>query len=146
MQVPIKKQMITMKNCNFWDVMPYSLVEAYWHLVGIYSLRIHGQKVSTASTTLHIRFQTGVKDVKVCDDHTLIQILCFWTLSRRPVYICKHNVSETGFCLRLQAKRRVFKYKQDGVLHKNRALDDVQKHIFVKRCFFSPPPTKTATA
>jgi hypothetical protein len=35
----------------------------------------------------------------------------FWILSivfslskKRPVYFSKHNVSETGFCLRLQAK------------------------------------------
>jgi hypothetical protein len=41
-----------------------------------------------------------------------IQIFCFWTLSiapffyvkHRPVYISKHNVSETGFCLRLRVK------------------------------------------
>jgi hypothetical protein len=40
-----------------------------------------------------------------------VQILCFWTLSivlplskNHPVYFSKHNVSETGFCLRLQVK------------------------------------------
>jgi hypothetical protein len=40
-----------------------------------------------------------------------VQILCFWTLSivlslskKRPDYFSKHNVSETGFCLRLQVK------------------------------------------
>jgi hypothetical protein len=50
-------------------------------------------------------------DLKVCDEGTLVQILCFWTLSmvlslskNRPVYFWKHNVSKTGFCLRLQVK------------------------------------------
>jgi hypothetical protein len=40
-----------------------------------------------------------------------VQILCFWTLSivlslskHSPVYISKHNVSETGFCLRHHVK------------------------------------------
>jgi hypothetical protein len=49
-------------------------------------------------------------DLKVCDNGTLVQILCFWTLSiilplcktQSCLYILKHNVSETGFCLRLQ--------------------------------------------
>jgi hypothetical protein len=43
--------------------------------------------------------------------HRLVQILDFWTLSivlslskTRPVYFSKHNVSEIGFCLRLQVK------------------------------------------
>jgi hypothetical protein len=42
----------------------------------------------------------------------VVQLLCFWTLSivlslskkRHPVYFSKHNVSETGFCIRLQVK------------------------------------------
>jgi hypothetical protein len=49
------------------------------------------------------------EDLKVCDDGTLVQILCFWTLSivlslfkNYPVYFSKHSVSETGCCLRLQ--------------------------------------------
>jgi hypothetical protein len=83
-RVSIKKQTITMKNCNFRDVMPRSLVEAYWHLVRIYSLHIYDQRVSTASRALHIRFTKGVKGLKVCDDSTLVQILCFWTLSIVP--------------------------------------------------------------
>jgi hypothetical protein len=40
-----------------------------------------------------------------------VQMLCFWTLSiflplskKPPIYITKHNVSETGFCLRFQVK------------------------------------------
>jgi hypothetical protein len=40
-----------------------------------------------------------------------LQILCFWTLSTsclylkcRPVYLSKHNVSDTGFCLHLQVR------------------------------------------
>jgi hypothetical protein len=28
----------------------------------------------------------------------------FLDITRRPVYISKHDVSETGFCLRLQVK------------------------------------------
>jgi hypothetical protein len=49
--------------------------------------------------------------LKVCDDGTAVQILCFRTLSivlslSKTVlfYFSKHNVSETGFCLRLQVK------------------------------------------
>jgi hypothetical protein len=41
----------------------------------------------------------------------MIQILCFWTLSiilslsrNTVVFIFQNNVSETGFCLRLQVK------------------------------------------
>jgi hypothetical protein len=54
-------------------------------------------------------------------------------LNCRPVYILKHNVSETGFYLRLQVKptpedgdriqfpkRCVLKYKQDDILDKSR--------------------------
>jgi hypothetical protein len=51
--------------------------------------------------------QNVIQLLKVCDDGTLAQILCFWTLSivlslskNRPVYFSKH-VSD-GFCLRLQ--------------------------------------------
>jgi hypothetical protein len=40
-----------------------------------------------------------------------VQILCFWTLfivlslsKNCPVYFSKHDVSEIGFCLRLQVK------------------------------------------
>jgi hypothetical protein len=40
-----------------------------------------------------------------------VQILYFWTLSiifslskNRSLYFSKHDVSETGFCLRLQVK------------------------------------------
>jgi hypothetical protein len=54
---------------------------------------------------------TKYHKIKVCDEGTLVKILCFWTLSivlfylkHRPVYISKHNVSETGFCLRLHVK------------------------------------------
>jgi hypothetical protein len=51
-------------------------------------------------------------DLKVCDDGTLVQMLRFFghypsscrSLKRRPVSLSKHNVSETGFCLRLQVK------------------------------------------
>jgi hypothetical protein len=41
----------------------------------------------------------------------LLQVLCFWTFfivlslsKNRPVYFSKHNVSDTGICLRLQVK------------------------------------------
>jgi hypothetical protein len=82
-----------------------------------------------------------------------VQLLCFWTLSivlclskKSPVYFSKHNVSETGYCLRLQVKlthlgpidraspylqclkRCVLKNKQDGFLDKHRTMDNVQKH------------------
>jgi hypothetical protein len=43
--------------------------------------------------------------------NTYVQILSFWTLSvvlslykNRPIYYSEHNVSETGFRLRLQVK------------------------------------------
>jgi hypothetical protein len=48
---------------------------------------------------------------KICDDGTLAQVLCFWTLSivlfsseTPSVFVSKHNVSETGFCLLLQVE------------------------------------------
>jgi hypothetical protein len=49
-------------------------------------------------------------DLTVCGDGTLIQILFFWTLSILVFYgtpscfYIKNNVSETGFCLRLQVE------------------------------------------
>jgi hypothetical protein len=73
----------------------------------------------------------------------------FLDIIQRPVYITKHNVSGTGFCLRLQEKptqaksielvpifgdrtqspkRFVLKHKQGDVLYKNRTMDNVQKH------------------
>jgi hypothetical protein len=53
-----------------------------------------------------------IYDLEVCDDGTLVQILRLCTLTIAlslfkmscPVYISKHNVSETGLCLRLQVK------------------------------------------
>jgi hypothetical protein len=35
------------------------------------------------------------RDVKVCDDGTLIQLLCFWTLSIVLFIFMSHNISET---------------------------------------------------
>jgi hypothetical protein len=53
--------------------------------------------------------------LEVCDDGTLVQILCFWTLyivlslfKSRLVSLSKHSVSETRFCLRLQVKPTQF--------------------------------------
>jgi hypothetical protein len=42
------------------------------------------------------------KDLKVCDDGILIQLLCFWTLSVVLFLLKTHNISETGFSLCLQ--------------------------------------------
>jgi hypothetical protein len=47
------------------------------------------------------------KILKVCDIGTVVQFYVFGDyppslyLKHRPVYFSKHNVSETGFCLRL---------------------------------------------
>jgi hypothetical protein len=86
--------------------------------------------------------------LKVCDGGTLIQILCFWTLfivlfylKHRPVFIIKHNVLVTGFCLRLQVKPSQLdpelvpisgdpesSLQNVAFLNKNRTMDNVQKH------------------
>jgi hypothetical protein len=57
------------------------------------------------------RTERTEKDLKVCDDGTLVQILRVCTLSivlslskNGPIYFSKHSVSETGFCLRLLVK------------------------------------------
>jgi hypothetical protein len=42
-------------------------------------------------------------DAQVCEYDTLIQILCFWSLSI-VLLLFKHNVSKTGFSARLQVK------------------------------------------
>jgi hypothetical protein len=42
--------------------------------------------------------------MKLCDHDTLIQLLCFWTLYIALLLFKKHNVSDTGFSLRLQVK------------------------------------------
>jgi hypothetical protein len=53
----------------------------------------------------HINIYSSRYDLKVCDDGTLVQILCFWKLSISCLYLqCHHNVSKTEFCLRLQVK------------------------------------------
>jgi hypothetical protein len=44
-------------------------------------------------------------------------------LKRSPVYVSKHNVSETGFCLRLQVKPT-----QLGPIDVARTMDNVQKY------------------
>jgi hypothetical protein len=86
-----------------------------------------------------------------------VQILCFGhypssclCLKHHPVYFSKHDVSQTGFCLRLQVKPTqlgpidraspslrtpmpacVLKNKQDVVLDKDKTMDNVQNTIFV---------------
>jgi hypothetical protein len=54
---------------------------------------------------------TSIPWSKICEDGTLIQILCFWALSivlllskAPPCFYLKTQRSETGFCLRLQVK------------------------------------------
>jgi hypothetical protein len=65
-------------------------------------------------------------------------------LKHCAVYFSKHNISETGVCLHLQVKPTqlgpkdgnriqspkgcVLKNKQDGVLDKDKTMDNVQKH------------------
>jgi hypothetical protein len=51
------------------------------------------------------------QDLKFCEDGTLVQTLCFWTLSivlslskNAVLFILQNNVSEPGFFLRLQVK------------------------------------------
>jgi hypothetical protein len=82
-----------------------------------------------------IQVGSGIEklDLKICDDGTLVQILYFWTLSivlslskkSHHVYFSKHNVSDTGFCLRnvvfCEMNRMAF-------LDKDRTIDNVQKH------------------
>jgi hypothetical protein len=79
----------------------------------------------------------------------LIQVSCFWTLSIVLFLFTTHNVSETGFCLRLEVKLtqsrtidRASNYLWSGtpengdrtqcpkrsVLNKNSTLSIVQKH------------------
>jgi hypothetical protein len=51
------------------------------------------------------RTEIRIYDLSVCDGGTLVQLLCFWTLSIVLSLSKKHRpVSETGFCLRLQGK------------------------------------------
>jgi hypothetical protein len=71
-----------------------------------------------------------------CDDLTVVQILCFSTLSN-VLFLPK-----TSSCLYFKTQgfddwilqsielvgKRVFKYKQDGVLDKKRTMDNAQKH------------------
>jgi hypothetical protein len=81
-----------------------------------------------------------------------MDIIHVLSLSKTPscVYLKTHNVSETGFCLRLQVKptqlgpidraspclslrKAVFLNKNRTVLDKNRTIDNVQKHGKGKR-------------
>jgi hypothetical protein len=65
-------------------------------------------------------------DLKVCDDGTLVQILCFCTLSKTPSCLfCK--TWRFGEWI-LSPKRCVLKNKQDGVFDKDKTMDNVQKH------------------
>jgi hypothetical protein len=45
---------------------------------------------------------SAVKIFKVCDDGILIQLLCYWILSIFLFLFKTHNVSESGFSLRLR--------------------------------------------
>jgi hypothetical protein len=40
---------VTMKSVIFWDVTPYSLVEAYRHFRGKYCIHIQDKRLSTAN-------------------------------------------------------------------------------------------------
>jgi hypothetical protein len=60
--------------------------------------------------------------------------IIFLDIIHRPAYISKHNVSETGFCLRFQVKPtqlgpidRASPYLWTEI-HKNGTMDNVQKH------------------
>jgi hypothetical protein len=75
-------------------------------------LRLGPPRISTCSHTglnpvLCVE-KSGPNRMTVVTLFIIIQILCFWTLSivfvYRHLYFSKHNVSETGFCLRLQVK------------------------------------------
>jgi hypothetical protein len=66
--------------------------------------------VATCSSETSVDFQRTTRRYIPEAEH-LVQILYFWILSivlslskNRPVYFSKHNVSETGFYLRLQVK------------------------------------------
>jgi hypothetical protein len=48
-----------------------------------------------------MKYNTNKQDVKVCDDGTLMRLLCFWTLSIILFLLKMNNVLVTGFCLRL---------------------------------------------
>jgi hypothetical protein len=57
----------------------------------------------------------NIHTVLLVEIKSQVKLLCFWTLSivlslskNRPVYFSKHNVSETGFFLRLQVKPTQF--------------------------------------
>jgi hypothetical protein len=86
----------------------------------------------------YIQQNTGWNSIFTWTTSTLVQILCFWTLSilffyikNTVLFIFQNNVSETGVHLRLQVKptqlgqidraRAVFS-------DKNRMTDNVQKH------------------
>jgi hypothetical protein len=44
-------------------------------------------------------------NLKVCDDGMLIQLWYIWKVFSIVLFLCKpHDVSETGFCLRLQVE------------------------------------------
>jgi hypothetical protein len=58
----------------------------------------------------------------------------FLDVIRRPVYISKHNVSEPGDGNRIQSpKHCVLICKQEGVLDKNRTMDNVQSVLMYRR-------------
>jgi hypothetical protein len=86
--------------------------------VKLFLIHVHKYNENLFLTKARKDFQlqrSHCEDLNVCDDGTLVQILCFWTLSivlssskNRPVNFSKQNVSETGFSLRLQVKPTQF--------------------------------------
>jgi hypothetical protein len=55
---------------------------------------------------MHIVFTVGEMPLQDIKEYQVLlrHLLCFWTLSIALFLFKTHNVSETGFCLRLQAE------------------------------------------
>jgi hypothetical protein len=65
--------------------------------------------------------------------------IVFLDITHHPVFYLKHNISETGFHLRLQVEPTQLEMEmefslQNIFLNKNRSMDNVQKH---NSCIFS---------
>jgi hypothetical protein len=63
-------------------------VHSYHFFRKAYYLYLQGERISWVSTHAS---STVLKILKVCDDGTLIQLLCFWTLSTSCFYL-KHTI------------------------------------------------------
>jgi hypothetical protein len=68
----------------------------------IYLLLYRCHISSDWATARRGQVQLVINDIKVCDAGTLIQRLCFWTLS--IILFLFKNISETAFCLWLEVK------------------------------------------